>query len=569
MAEPLAWEDSLGDVVSPGEILAGKYRVERLLGHGGMGVVVEAWHMHFEERVAIKFLLPQMGANVEALARFEREARAAYKIKCEHVARVIDVGTLPGGAPYMVMEFLEGTDLADVLAKQRQLPISVAVDYILQACEAVAEAHALGIVHRDLKPENLFLTRRPDGTACIKVLDFGLSKLPSNSSGSRERLLTASAQVMGTPQYMSPEQWLSARDAGTASDLWALGVLLYELVTGVQPFNREHMAQLCTLVLSGEPEPMTKYRPDTPPELEKIILKCLRKEPNDRFANIAELALRLHPYGDREGRSSARRIAGVMRSAGVSITDEVPPSSRAPSVADSVSEKAPDNVEQGGLGSTQVMDDPESFDSGVAAAREMIRAAEEARAIARASQVPQHGGTQRAIGPDGSGPLVAASLQDVQAHALPQPRRADTAQSWQHMLAPPAPPPQSRPRRAWLWISAAAVVIGVAAFVGLRWKRAGSSPDDPLAREEPAQASNPEDRSPPPASSAAASSPTATASASPAESAAPAPSSSAELSSDSHPDGREIRPSDPSGPMIGSKQPWKSKRRPKDIFNDR
>jgi serine/threonine-protein kinase len=326
----MGFEDSLADIVSPGDVVAGKYRVDRVIGTGGMGVVVEAFHLHFEERVAIKFLVPQMGANEEALARFEREARAAFKIKSEHVARVIDVGKLNGRVPYMVMEYLEGTDLGVMLTDRRAFPIEDAVEYVLQAIEAVAEAHTLQIVHRDLKPENLFLTKRADGTACIKVLDFGLSKaLTPEPAEQRPRALTGTAQVMGTPQYMSPEQWMSARDVGAATDQWALGVILYELVTGLQPFDQEQLAQLCTQVLRSEPDPIAKHRANVPPGLEQVVLRCLRKEPKDRYPNVGELSLALLPFAPARARQTVKRIAGVFKRAGVD-PGAVPPSTRAP-----------------------------------------------------------------------------------------------------------------------------------------------------------------------------------------------------------------------------------------------
>src|SRR5689334_2926653 len=188
--------------VQPGEVLAGKYRVERILGMGGMGVVVSAWHLQLEERVALKFMLPDALENQEAVSRFSREARAAVKIKGEHVARVSDVGKLENGSPYMVMEFLEGIDLSKALERYGVCQLPDAVDYVLQACEAIAEAHSQGIVHRDLKPANLFLTRRPDGTPMIKVLDFGISKM---SSGGVDNL-TRTTATMGSALYMSPEQ---------------------------------------------------------------------------------------------------------------------------------------------------------------------------------------------------------------------------------------------------------------------------------------------------------------------------------------------------------------------------
>ncbi|MEZ4440532.1 MAG: serine/threonine-protein kinase [Polyangiaceae bacterium] len=328
MTNTIVSEDSLGDIVAPGDIVAGKYRVERVIGTGGMGVVVEAWHIHFEERVAIKFLLPQMGANEEAVGRFEREAKAAFKIKSEHVTRVIDVGKLDGSAPYMVMEYLEGTDLGERLTNREAFPIPSAIDFVLQAAEAVGEAHTLGIVHRDLKPENLFLTRRADGSACIKVLDFGLSKVDDTSGQKvRERALTGTKQVMGTPQYMSPEQWMSSKDVGPASDQWALGVILFELITGHQPFDQEHIAQLCTQVLRGEPTPLLALRPEVPQDLVAAIMRCMEKEPTKRYAHVAAMAHALHRFGSASARASAKRLAGIFRSAGFpvdEVDDEVP-----------------------------------------------------------------------------------------------------------------------------------------------------------------------------------------------------------------------------------------------------
>ena len=200
---------------APGDVIAGKYRVERVLGAGGMGVVVAALHLQLDERVALKLLSTSAAGNEEATARFLREARAAVKIKSEHVARVSDVGTLENGVPYMVMEYLDGTDLARWLAGRGVLPVEQAVDFLLQAGEAIAEAHTLGIVHRDLKPANLFCSKKPDGRLCIKVLDFGISKVtapggPGGTDGGQHDL-TRTATVVGTPTYMSPEQMLASR----------------------------------------------------------------------------------------------------------------------------------------------------------------------------------------------------------------------------------------------------------------------------------------------------------------------------------------------------------------------
>jgi len=329
-----SFDGTLSDIVQPGELVADKYRIERVMGIGGMGVVVQAFHLHFEERVAIKLLHPHLIESDEARARFEREARAAFKIKSEHVARVIDVGALAKArVPYMVMEYLEGTDMADILAERTRLPIEDSIDFIMQTAEAVGEAHTLGIVHRDLKPENLFLTLRSDGTTCIKVLDFGLSKLHTPASPrKRERTLTSTRQPMGTPQYMSPEQWMSAKDVGPSTDIWALGVMLYEFVTGAQPFNRDQLPQLCTMVLQGEPVPMSAIVSDTPETLESVVGRCLRKRPEDRYANIAQLAAELHRIAPRRVRVSAKRIAGVFRRAGIDPGDVPPPSTDAPEV---------------------------------------------------------------------------------------------------------------------------------------------------------------------------------------------------------------------------------------------
>jgi serine/threonine-protein kinase len=305
--------------VREGEILAGKYQVERVLGAGGMGVVVAARHVGLDEKVAIKFLLPEMLRDPEVVARFAGEARAAVKIKSEHVARVHDVGTLENGAPYMVMEYLEGGDLAAWLEQRGALPIEQAVEFVLQACVAVAEAHALGIVHRDLKPANLFCVRRADGQLSIKVLDFGISKL-TGPRGSLPRAvsMTATSAVMGSPLYMSPEQMLSAKSASAQSDIWALGVILYELLTGKVPFDGEAITEVAVNVATLPPHPTSRYRPDVAPELEAVILRCLEKDRRDRYPNVAEFALGLAPFATRSARASIERITNTIQAAGLS-----------------------------------------------------------------------------------------------------------------------------------------------------------------------------------------------------------------------------------------------------------
>ena len=301
--------------IEPGVVLGGKFRIERVLGRGGMGVVVAAHHLQLDERVALKFLLPDALGNAEAVLRFAREARAAVKIKSEHVARVTDVGTLDNGSPYMVMEYLHGTDLGDLVASQGVLPISDAVEFVLQACEAIAEAHALGIVHRDLKPSNLFLTKRADGSACIKVLDFGISKLTVGSDS--EMGMTRTATMMGSPLYMSPEQMASSRDVDARTDIWAIGAIVHELVAGSVPFIAATMPQLCTKILQEPPARLSEVRPDVPLGLEAVVLRCLQKKPNDRYPTVAELAADLLPYAPRAGRVSVERITKVMSAAGL------------------------------------------------------------------------------------------------------------------------------------------------------------------------------------------------------------------------------------------------------------
>jgi serine/threonine protein kinase len=296
--------------VFPGQILAGKYRVDRVLGAGGMGVVVAATHLQLEERVAIKFLLPEAMQNPEAVARFGREARAAVKIRGEHVARVTDVGALETGAPFMVMEYLDGHDLSQLIRDRGAMPPADAVDAVLQACEALAEAHALGIVHRDLKPANLFMIRRPDGTPSVKVLDFGISKL-TNSAAS-DHAMTRTSAIMGSPLYMSPEQMTASRDVDARTDVWAIGVVLYELLSGRVPFSAETLPQICALILTAAPPSIRQFAPNVPDALQAAVLRCLEKDRARRFQNVSELARALAPFGSRATSRSIERISRIL-----------------------------------------------------------------------------------------------------------------------------------------------------------------------------------------------------------------------------------------------------------------
>ncbi len=307
--------------VQPGQVLLGKYRIERVLGMGGMGVVVAATHITLEERVAIKFLLPQALTNNEATTRFLREARSAVRIKSEHIARVTDVGTLENGAPYMIMEYLEGADLSAFTQRRGALPVEEAVEYVLQSCEAIAEAHALGIVHRDLKPANLFVTTRADGTPFVKVLDFGISKVSGLGASGADLSMTKTTTVMGSPLYMSPEQMASAKDVDARTDIWALGAILYELLAGRVPFQADTITQLCAMILQQSPPPLRDLRPDAPAELQAIIARSLERDRNNRYANVAEFAMALAPFAPRRARLSIERVNRVIAGAGLGTSN--------------------------------------------------------------------------------------------------------------------------------------------------------------------------------------------------------------------------------------------------------
>jgi len=320
-------------------LLAGKYRLSRVIGQGGMGIVVAATHAQLEERVAIKLLLPEALENAETVARFQREARAAVRIKSEHVARVIDVGNvdytashmqtelgvpLAPGAPFMVMEYLEGQDLSGVLRATGPLSVTDAVAYLAQAIEAIAEAHSLGIIHRDLKPSNLFLTHRPDGTPMIKVLDFGISKAagPNMTDGG----MTTTSAVLGSPMYMAPEQMIASREVDGRTDVWSLGVVLYQLLTGRGPFNGTTMTELCARILQEPHAPIRASRPDVPFELETAVARCLEKDRVRRFASVADLAEAIAPFGGQGAAMSAERARRLIpRTERASVIPNVTP----------------------------------------------------------------------------------------------------------------------------------------------------------------------------------------------------------------------------------------------------
>jgi serine/threonine-protein kinase len=301
-----AVSSSSNELPAAGSIVAEKYEVERVLGAGGMGVVIAAKHLQLGRRVAIKFMRGEAVRDQSAVERFVREARAAVSLSSEHVARVLDVGTLENGSPFMVMEYLAGVDLAQVIQREGPLPVVRVASLLIQACEAIAEAHAQGIVHRDLKPANLFLTQRADGSALVKVLDFGISK-PALAGA--QQSLTMSGVVMGSPGYMSPEQVRSTKDVDARSDIWSLGVIIYELLTGVSPFLGETIGDTFARITSEPPPPIRNLRPDLPEALIETIARCLERNPAARLQNVGELAQRLAAFAPPDAAMLVHRIA--------------------------------------------------------------------------------------------------------------------------------------------------------------------------------------------------------------------------------------------------------------------
>jgi serine/threonine-protein kinase len=295
-----------------GDVIAGKYVVERIIGEGGMGVVLAARHLELEQRVAIKFLLPEIAEQGMAAERFRREARAAARIRGQHVCRVLDVGTLESGVPFMVMEYLDGCDLATELEQRGHLPCDEAIGYVLQACEALAEAHATGVIHRDLKPANLFLEACADGSRRVKVLDFGVSKSLLDGTPGRGAALTKTSSLVGSPLYMSPEQLDSARDVDPRTDIWALGVVLYELIAGRTPFQGESIPQLVTSVLHDPPRLLADQNIIVPDGLEDVLRRALSKQRALRFGSVAEFVIALMPYAPPQALGTAGRVSRLL-----------------------------------------------------------------------------------------------------------------------------------------------------------------------------------------------------------------------------------------------------------------
>jgi serine/threonine-protein kinase len=429
--------------VRVGEVLAEKYRVEEILGQGGMGIVVAAWHLELEQRVAVKFLLPDFAENKEAAERFRREARAAVKIQSEHVARIVDVGTMSGGIPYMVMEHLSGHDLSIELERNGKFKIDDAVDCVFQTCMAMAEAHSKGVIHRDLKPANLFLTSRADGSRLVKVLDFGISKSIQNDS-MPQMALTRTSIMVGSPLYMSPEQLESSKQADARSDIWSLGVILFELLTGTLPFTGETLPLLVRSVLTGKHTRARDLRGDIPERLSQVIDRCLETDKDKRIPNVADLADALAPFS-LDGYRYSERIRKVLT-----------------------------------LSGTTKLDDKTRITGGIP------------------SQVTP--------GSDGAGPITDVSPADTApltdgipvyevSERQPSPNTVNTANSWGQTGART---PSGRPSSpSWTWLVAAVAVVGVGGFVLWNQSRTLDAPPDTAQIDAPSTAATPAAAPPP------------------------------------------------------------------------
>jgi len=325
-----------------GEIVGGKYKVEQVLGEGGMGVVVSALHLQLGERVALKFL---HGAGRGAASeRFRREARIAFRLRSEHVARLLDIGTLDDGDPFLVMELLRGETLGARLLRTGPLSLVEACDLALQACEGLAEAHALGIVHRDLKPSNLMITERPDGTPLLKILDFGIAKLlydraPPTLADARGAPETHSSSMLGSPSYMSPEQFRNAREVDERTDVWALGIVIHQLLTGDLPFRASNAADTLRAILDQPPRLQLAER-GIPQGFSSIVARCLEKARERRFPDVAALAQAIAPYGSPTSQGAPPRIARVLASGANKSSAPPPPAGPAADATEPVDPSA-------------------------------------------------------------------------------------------------------------------------------------------------------------------------------------------------------------------------------------
>lgn len=301
-------------------MLAQRFRIERLLGAGGMGAVLEATRLETGQRVAVKLLLESGEAHPEARARFEREAKLAARLESAHVVSILDFDRTSSGLPFIVMERLEGRDLAELLHAEGALPIERAVDLIAEACLGVGAAHAAGLVHRDLKPSNLFLAELSDGTEVVKVLDFGLSK----ALDSADPALTASAASFGTPQYMAPEQIQSTKHVDARCDQHALGMILYELVTGRPAYAAETAGAIYVAICTHPPPKASAARDGVPAGLDAAITRALSKAPSERFADLGSFLEAIAPFGSAVAARAAVELRRMLASTAPTLLDQDP-----------------------------------------------------------------------------------------------------------------------------------------------------------------------------------------------------------------------------------------------------
>lgn len=303
--EPADIDSSEREALTRSPLYAGRYRIDSVLGNGGMGIIYAATHVELRVPVAIKAIHPNLARSAEARARFCIEARAGAALRSPHTLRVYDAGQLGTDECFVVMERLEGINLDELVRASGPLRVETAVDYLLQACAGLAEAHAIGLVHRDIKPENLFLAHYRCAAPLIKVMDFGIARWQGDEL--RNGRLTNPTSNLGSPCYQSPEQMENAADVDERSDIWSLGLVLFELLTGQCPFESETIQETCWKVLQGPRPSLTQSRPDAPEGLDAIVLKCLQLDRQQRYASVKQLALALRPFASKAASVSSSR----------------------------------------------------------------------------------------------------------------------------------------------------------------------------------------------------------------------------------------------------------------------